>query len=180
MLNQQQIDAQQKEAATQLDQSQEDVMAARSSDGRPPPSKLMRKEWRWFGIGGVLVFSALVVWMVVSRASPGSVVAGIAYVVLLLAAASPVLGAGLLRGGEERAAHKAVRNRLTDRHAPEHEVGDRAMGEGQAGNVVVTADAMEFHDPVPSAYSTQDVPVGANRASGAAVMTRVAEKGEGS
>ncbi len=180
MLNQQQIDVQQQEAATQLDQSQEDVMAARSSDGRPPPSKLMRKEWRWFGIGGVLVFFALMTWMVVSRASTGSVVAGVAYVVLLLAAASPVLGAGLLRGGEERAAHKTVRNRLPDLHAPEHDVGDRAMGEGQAANVVVTADAMEFHDPMPSASPTQDMTVDAKGKVANTLMARMGENREGS
>lgn len=150
MRNQSELEVQKQQVAeqvsAQLDRDQEDVMSARSSDGRPPPSTLMRNEWRWFAIGVGLLFAALVVWMVVSRASTGSVAAGVAYVALLIAAASPVIGAGLLRGGEERAAHKAVRTRVRELRSAEPGVRAQATEGEEVADVVVRAADAEYHE----------------------------------
>lgn len=91
-----------------LDARQDELMTIASSDGRPPPRRLRMIEWRWFGVGAVLVIAGLATWIVIKGVSLGAVVAGLALGVLLLVAASPVWGAALLRGREERAARKTA------------------------------------------------------------------------
>jgi hypothetical protein len=88
---------------------QDELMSTISSDHRPPLARLRRLEWRLLGVFAALGIVAWVVWVSIVGISVGAVVGGLAVGVLLLVGASPVLGAGLLRGQEERAARKSVR-----------------------------------------------------------------------
>jgi amino acid transporter len=84
-------------------------MTVTSADGRPPSRWQRLAEWRWLGIGAALILAAIVTWIAIRGVSAVSVAAGIGLIVLLLVGASPVLGAGLLRGTEERAARRNAR-----------------------------------------------------------------------
>ncbi len=98
-------------AADLLDKRQQEVMARLSTDGRPPGHWLRTVEWRWLAIlAGVLVVgvAAWSVWAL----NTWTILAGLALVVLMLVAASPVWGAGLLRGQEERIARKKAKAEL--------------------------------------------------------------------
>lgn len=149
------IDMRKTDVASELDRDQEDVMSTISTDGRPPPSELRRSEWRWFGIGAILILIALVVWIVASGASMASIFAGLAYGIALLAAASPVLGAGLLRGGEERTAHAVACSHVRDAHGVEAAECDSTVEANEPVKLVVSAEDMEFHDPVAGAYAPE-------------------------
>lgn len=99
-----------------LDDRQDQLMGAASSEGRPPAKWLRAVEWRWFGLGAVIVVVAFGAWVVLAEVSAGTVVPAVGYAMLMLCAASPVLVAGLMRGGEERAARRvAVAERATVR-----------------------------------------------------------------
>lgn len=98
-----------------LDDRGDELMSLASSEGRPPTRWLRMMEWRWFGIGMLLITAITVTWLAIQGVSLGTVAAGLVFALVLLAAASPVLGAGLLRGREERAARKAARVEQTAR-----------------------------------------------------------------
>ncbi len=91
------------------DKCQEEVMAITSTDGRPPPTRQRKLEWRWFGVGALVVIAGIICWIVFNGISLAVVITAIVLAVLLLASASPVLAAGLLRGKEQRTARRIVR-----------------------------------------------------------------------
>lgn len=92
--------------AADLDVRQDQIMARESSDGRPPTHRERRRDWRWLAAAAILVVAGFITWIVVDRAGLGLVATVLLYAVLLMVAASPVWIAGLLRGGEERAARR--------------------------------------------------------------------------
>ncbi len=92
-----------------LDARQDRIMKIVSTDGRPPSAAQRMLEWRWVGLGAVLVSIALAAWLIFGRVTLSGVGAGLAIGVLMLVGASPVLAAGLLRGKEERAARRIAR-----------------------------------------------------------------------
>jgi hypothetical protein len=97
-----------------LDDRQDQLMGAASSEGSPPAKWLRVVEWRWFGIGAAAVVVAFGGWVVLAEVGAGTIVPAVGYAMLMLCAASPVLVAGLMRGGEERAARRvAVAERAT-------------------------------------------------------------------
>lgn len=81
-----------------------------STDGRPPSRWQRMSEWRWLGMGAILLVAGVATWMAIKGVSWGAVGVGAALGVLLLVSASPVLGAGLMRGKEERDARKIARS----------------------------------------------------------------------
>lgn len=90
--------------AAALDARQDDIMAAESSDGRAPTHTVRRFEWLMFALGATLALSGLIIWAAIAGIHGGTVIAAVAYTVLMLVGASPVLIAGLMRGKEQRAA----------------------------------------------------------------------------
>lgn len=92
-----------------LDKRQYDLMTIASSDGRPPPRWQRIIVWRWFGVGATALIAVIVIALAITGVSIGAVVAGGALGILFLVGAIPVLAAGALRGGEERAARKQAR-----------------------------------------------------------------------
>lgn len=87
-----------------VDGVQEEVMAVISPDGRPPNRELRVLQWKWVLIaGGILLTCAAVVVAMSNMAWPTVLFAGV-IVLVLVGAAIPTWGAGLLRGGEERRA----------------------------------------------------------------------------
>lgn len=96
-------------ASTTQDNRQDTVMAILSTDGRPPSVRQRLSEWRWFGIGAIVILAGIVCWIVIQGVSLGVVVVALVLGVLLLVSATPVLAAGLLRGKEERVARKIAR-----------------------------------------------------------------------
>ncbi len=99
-------------AAVELDELQDEIMTAGSSDGRPPTHKQRSIEWRWLGIGAIVVVVVAVVLVAIKGVGVGAIVLGILLGGLLLAAGSPVWIAGLMRGREERAARRVARHEL--------------------------------------------------------------------
>ncbi|MBX3379581.1 MAG: hypothetical protein KF805_05775 [Phycisphaeraceae bacterium] len=88
-----------------VDQVQEEVMAATSPDGRPPQLAGVRAGWRRMAIIGLLAAVAAVALLFATLGLSAGLLATIllaGYVALTV----PVWGAGLLRGQEERAAHR--------------------------------------------------------------------------
>jgi hypothetical protein len=101
-----------------VDDLQDELMAGRSPDGRPPRHDLRIAEWKWLflGIGTILV--AALMWAVMSgMATVWIVIFAITLVLMLGIGISPVLYAGLLRGGEEREARKTAAAVVQDRAA---------------------------------------------------------------
>jgi hypothetical protein len=94
------------------DVRQDRIMTAGSPDGRPPTHGQRRREWWWLGGGLVLVIIGGVVYAAVTGAQMMTVILAVVLIAALAAAAVPVWGAGLLRGSEQRSAHrKAERGR---------------------------------------------------------------------
>lgn len=100
-----------------LDARQVELMTMTSSDGRPPARWQRVLEWRWFGVGTMVLIFSTAIWMVITGVSGGAIAAGVAFGVLLLVGAIPVLGAGVLRGQEERSAHKRARTERQESRA---------------------------------------------------------------
>ena len=96
-------------ASIALDARQDKIMEIVSSDGRPPSHPRRVLEWRWVGLGAVVLTVGIVAWMLIAGVSLGAIGASLAIGVLLLVGASPVLAAGLLRGKEERTARRIAR-----------------------------------------------------------------------
>ena len=92
----------------EVDRAQEEVMTAISPDGRPPERELRTLEWKWVLIAGAVLLACTVVAVTVSSiAWPTVLFAGV-IVLVLIGAAIPTWGAGLLRGGEERQARASA------------------------------------------------------------------------
>lgn len=98
----------------EVDRIQEEVMAAKSPEGRPPHRRTRIAEWKWFIIGasavGAIAMSLSIFGVI---AWPTALWVGV-LIFLSLAAASPTWGAGLIRGGEERKARKVALIRVHD------------------------------------------------------------------
>lgn len=92
-------------------------MALTSSDGRPPSRGLRLKEWRWLGVAAFVLLGGLALWISIEGVSSGAVIAGVAIAAMLLLGATPVLGAGLMRGSEERSAYRKARTERRHHHA---------------------------------------------------------------
>lgn len=92
-------------ADPRVDEVQREVMTVISPDGRPPELAGARAGWRRLAVIGLVVSAACVaVLFTVLGATAG----GLASILLIgyIALTVPVWGAGLLRGQEERVAHK--------------------------------------------------------------------------
>jgi hypothetical protein len=88
-----------------LDARQDKLMSKESVDGAPPSHALRRHEWRWLGIAIAALLMGAAAWALIRGVSAGAVIGfGLVSAILLLVAGAPVLGAGLLRGKEERTA----------------------------------------------------------------------------
>ncbi len=89
-----------------IDDRQDDLMSVTSSEGRPPPRRTRMVQWRWFGAVAVLLIAGVVTWFFIDGMGTRVLVIALAFTLLLIGGASPILGAGLLRGKEERAARR--------------------------------------------------------------------------
>ncbi len=88
-------------------------MTKDSADGRPPTHGTRLFGWKLLAIIFGSIAIAGVVWAVTQRTGIGVIVGFVALVVaMIVLGAAPVLGAGLLRGKEERTANKQARNQL--------------------------------------------------------------------
>lgn len=97
-------------ASDALDARQDELMTQASSEGRPPPRRQRMIEWRWLGLGAIVIIAGITTWILVRGVSPGAVAVGLTLSLLLVVGgASPVLVAGMLRGREERAARREAR-----------------------------------------------------------------------
>jgi hypothetical protein len=95
--------------AEATDLRQDAIMTASSVDGRPPNHSHRRIEWRLIAAACVLVAGGVGVTLALGGVTPGVAGFGVVYaVLLLLVGAGPVLAAGLLRGREQRAAHRGA------------------------------------------------------------------------
>ena len=90
------------------DARQDGIMTAQSPDGRPPRRRLRRREWWWLIAGLLVVLTCGVVYAAVSGAEMMTVILAVVLVTALFGAAVPVWGAGLLRGREQRSAHRGA------------------------------------------------------------------------
>lgn len=92
-------------------------MAAKSPDGRPPPRWARLLEWKWSAVAAItLLVVGVTLGLAYGVHGPEYLFGGF-LVALLLGAAVPAWGAGLLRGREERAA-RAVAKRTTPPNQP--------------------------------------------------------------
>ena len=98
-----------KEATNALDERQQEIMTVESTDRQPPSRRQRAIGWRWFGAGALLLITAAATWIGIQGLSAQVAIGGIVLAAVLVAGASPVLGAGLMRGTEERAAGREAR-----------------------------------------------------------------------
>lgn len=92
-----------------VDAVQREVMAAISPDGRPPELAEARSGWKRLAVVGMIV---AIVGVAVLFITLGPAAGGLASILLVgyIALTVPVWGAGILRGQEERVAHKIAQN----------------------------------------------------------------------
>ncbi len=91
-------------------------MTSISPDGQPPQRELRVTEWKWVLVAfAVLIVCAAVLVLTSSMAWP-TVAFAVVILLVLVGATIPTLGAGLLRGGEEKRARvSALRQEGHDR-----------------------------------------------------------------
>lgn len=97
----------------------DDLMAAVSVEGRPPSVWMRYREWGWlaFVLGAVVL--GVIIWEVSVGASVGTIAGwGGVFLVMLVIGGAPVLGAGLMRGKEEREVTKVAAVEKDIQHAP--------------------------------------------------------------
>jgi len=107
-----------KAADPQVDAVQREVMTAISPDGRPPDLAEARAGWKKLAILGLVV---AIVGVSLLFLTLGPTAGGLASILLVgyIALTVPVWGAGLLRGQEERVAHKIAEEVVhPDHHHP--------------------------------------------------------------
>ena len=92
--------------SARVDQEQDRIMARNSVDGAPPPRATRVAEWRWSIASAALLLVIIAAWTASRHLSFSTVLVGLVLVAALVAAASPVWGAGLMRGSEERDARR--------------------------------------------------------------------------
>jgi len=88
---------------------QDYLMARQSPEGRPPRHDLRIAEWKWLALGIAVLAVMVTLALVAQGIAPGWIVlAGVLALCFLGIGISPVLYAGLLRGGEERDARRTA------------------------------------------------------------------------
>jgi len=93
----------------EVDDLQDDLMASTSPEGRPPHHDLRLAEWRWLLLAIGVVLAGAFMWAIASGIAAWWIGIGSLLLICLLGIGiSPVLYAGLLRGGEERDARKTA------------------------------------------------------------------------
>jgi hypothetical protein len=93
----------------EVDDLQDDLMASKSPEGRPPRHDLRLAEWRWLLLAVGVVLTGALIWAIAGGIAPWWIGIGSLLLICLLGIGiSPVLYAGLLRGGEERDARKTA------------------------------------------------------------------------
>lgn len=101
-----------------VDDLQDRVMAGNSPDGRPPRHDLRIAEWKWLFLGIGVVLTGLLIWAIAQGMAPvWIVIFGLLWLLMLGIAISPVLYAGMLRGGEERDARRVAAAVVKDKAA---------------------------------------------------------------
>lgn len=90
----------------EVDRKQDELMAKTSADGAPPEHDLRLSEWRWAAI--IVPPTVLIALGAASMSvgNPRAMLIGLAMIGVLALAAIPAWAAGLLRGREERIAHR--------------------------------------------------------------------------
>jgi hypothetical protein len=84
-----------------------DTLAETTNDGGGPTRRFRMLEWRWIGLGAIVIAGAIVVAMVAFGLNAGTVGAGLAYAAfLVLGGASPAVLVCLARWRDERAARR--------------------------------------------------------------------------
>lgn len=92
-----------------VDDLQDELMARRSPEGRPPRHDLRIAEWKWLMLAIGFVLVCVMMWAVSQGMEAVWIVIGAVFLVLMAGIGiSPVLYAGLLRGGEEHDARKTA------------------------------------------------------------------------
>jgi hypothetical protein len=88
-----------------VDELQDELMARKSPEGRPPSHDLRIAEWRWLALAFALVLAVFTGYAVVQSVAVGWVVMFALLLICLFGIGiGPVLYAGLLRGTEEKEA----------------------------------------------------------------------------
>ncbi|MFT3685216.1 MAG: hypothetical protein QM783_09875 [Phycisphaerales bacterium] len=101
-----------------VDDLQDDLMAKRSPEGRPPRHDLRIAEWRWLALAIGIVLAGGLVWAIVSGMAPVWIVIGALFMVCFIGVGSaPVLYAGLLRAREEHEARTTATAVVKDKAA---------------------------------------------------------------
>jgi Flp pilus assembly protein TadB len=107
-----------------LDARQEELMTSASSEWRPPHRKTRLKGWRWLAGAAIVLVLGVTTWAALDGVKLHEIGILAAFSVILMVAAVPVWGAGLLRGREERAArHEAE----VEQEAESGGVGERHL-----------------------------------------------------
>lgn len=92
-----------------VDDLQDELMARRSPEGRPPRHDLRIAEWRWLILAIGVVLAGGLAWAIASGMAPVWIVIGALFMICFIGVgSSPVLYAGLLRGAEEHEARKTA------------------------------------------------------------------------
>ena len=102
-----------------LDDRQEVLMTKVSTDGRPPTRAHRLLDWRIASAVAGIFMIGVVIWLAIRGVSLGTVMAGAAFAAILLVGALPVVGAGLMRGREERAARRVAIAERVQRSMPD-------------------------------------------------------------
>lgn len=92
-----------------VDDLQDELMASRSPEGRPPNHDLRIAEWRWLALAVGVVLAGLLIWAIAQGLAAGWIVLGALFMICFIGVgSSPVLYAGLLRGREEHEARRTA------------------------------------------------------------------------
>ena len=102
-----------------VDAAQDKLMSITSSDGGPPPRGWQLTGWHWLAVVvPLLLVIGGAVWVAWAM-GVGVALVGLVLLAAMAGAAAPVWGAGLLRGGEERAARIEAEAEVRAERGPE-------------------------------------------------------------
>lgn len=84
-----------------------DILAKETNEGGGPPRRFRAKEWRWLGLGAIVISGAVVLGLIAMGARVETVGVGVAYAaILFIGGTSPAIIACFLRGRAERMARR--------------------------------------------------------------------------